>query len=127
MKIISSTWLRGLLRSNVAILLVGVMVAVLPVAMQTPQRANAAGMTGFSSVVAGDSFTCGVKTDGTVWCWGRNHKKQLGDGTTTTRSRPVQVIGLTGATQIIAGQGFACALKSNGTVACWGETMRRGN
>ena len=121
MKIISSTWLRGLLRSNVAILLVGVMVAVLPVAMQTPQRANAAGMTGFSSVVAGDSFTCGVKTDGTVWCWGRNHKKQLGDGTTTTRSRPVQVIGLTGVTQIIAGQGFACALKSNGTVACWGD------
>jgi alpha-tubulin suppressor-like RCC1 family protein len=121
MTIISSTWLRGLLRSNVAILLVGVMVAVLPVAMQAPQRANAAGMTGFSHVAAGDTFTCGVKTDGTVWCWGRNHKKQLGDGTTTTRSRPVQVLGLTGATQIIAGQWFACALKSNGTVACWGD------
>ena len=121
MTIISSTWLRSLLRSNVAILLVGVMVAVLPVAMQAPQLANAAGMTGFSRVAAGDSFTCGVKTDGTVWCWGRNHKKQLGDGTTTTRSRPVQVLGLTGATQIIAGQGFACALKSNGTVACWGD------
>jgi alpha-tubulin suppressor-like RCC1 family protein len=113
--------LRKFLRCNLAVLIVSSAVVVLPVAMQTPQRANAAGMTGFSRVVAGDSFTCGVKTDGTVWCWGRNHKKQLGDGTTTTRSRPVQVLGLTGATQIIAGQWFACALKSNGTVACWGD------
>jgi len=109
------------LRCNLAALIVGLMVIALPVTLQSPQRANAAAMTGFSRVAAGDSFTCGVKTDGTVWCWGLNDVKQLGDGTTTNRTRPVQVTGLTDATQIIAGQGFACALKSGGTVACWGD------
>jgi alpha-tubulin suppressor-like RCC1 family protein len=32
-----------------------------------------------------------LKTDGTYWGWGRNDKGQIGDGTTTTRSSPVQV------------------------------------
>ena len=121
MTLFPASRLMTFLRCNLAALLVGLMVIALPVAMQSPQRASAAPMTGFSRVAAGDSFTCGVKTDGTVWCWGRNNVKQLGDGTTTNRTRPVQVIGLSGATQIIAGQGFACALKSDGTVACWGD------
>ncbi|MBJ7490676.1 MAG: hypothetical protein JHC59_05015 [Ilumatobacteraceae bacterium] len=121
MTLFSASRLITFLRSNVAALIVGLMVVALPVTLQTPQRANAAPMTGFSRVATGDSFTCGVKTDGTVWCWGRNNLKQLGDGTTTNRTRPVQVTGLTGATQVIAGQGWACVLKSDGTVACWGD------
>ena len=121
MTLFPASRIKTFLRCNLAALIVGLMVVALPVAMQSPQRANAAPMTGFSRVATGDSFTCAIKTDGTVWCWGRNNVKQLGDGTTTTRTRPVQVTGLTDATQIIAGQGFACALKSDGTVACWGD------
>ena len=34
-----------------------------------------------------------VKSDGTVWAWGRNMFGQLGDGTTTERENPVQVVG----------------------------------
>ena len=33
-----------------------------------------------------------LKTDGTVWAWGRNNYGQLGDGTTTERLTPVQVM-----------------------------------
>lgn len=121
MTLFSASRLMTFLRSNLAALIVGLMVVALPVTLQTPQRANAAPITGFTRVATGDSFTCGVKTDGTVWCWGRNNLKQLGDGTTTNRTRPVQVTGLTGATQVIAGQGWACVLKSDGTVACWGD------
>ena len=121
MTLFSASRLITFLRSNVAVLIVGLMVVALPVATQSPQRVEAAALTGFSRVAAGDAFTCGVKTDGTVWCWGRNDTNQLGDGTTTNRTRPVQVTGLTGATQVIAGQGFACALKLDGTVACWGD------
>jgi len=113
--------LKTFLRCNLAALIIGLMAVALPVALQSPHRADAAPMTGFSRVAAGDGFSCGVKTDGTVWCWGRNNVKQLGDGTTTNRTRPVQVTGLTDATQIIAGQGFACVLKLDGTVACWGD------
>lgn len=35
-----------------------------------------------------------MKEDGTVWTWGQNNYGQLGDGTTTNSSLPVQVINL---------------------------------
>ena len=37
--------------------------------------------------------TCGVQTNGTLWCWGDNQYGQLGQGTTdaSTHSSPVQV------------------------------------
>jgi alpha-tubulin suppressor-like RCC1 family protein len=33
-----------------------------------------------------------ITSDGTVWAWGHNSDYQLGDGTTTDRNAPVQVI-----------------------------------
>ncbi len=35
--------------------------------------------------------TCAILADGGLWCWGSNHHGQLGDGTTSNRSRPVRV------------------------------------
>ena len=40
---------------------------------------SAPGLT-FQSVAAGDSFTCGVGTDGLGYCWGNNSAGQLGAG-----------------------------------------------
>ena len=62
-----------------------------------------------------------VKTDGTVWAWGRNDLGQLGDGTTTERTTPVQVSGVTGVDAVGAGDSHTVALKSDGTVWAWGE------
>ena len=112
--------LRSFARCGLAVMLIGLMALVLPIATQTPQRANAAAMTGFTQVSISGAFTCALKTDGTVWCWGNNAAGKLGDGTTTNRTRPVQVSGLTGVTSVEAGYDFTCALKSNGTVWCWG-------
>ena len=112
--------LRSFARCGLAVMLIGLMALVLPIATQTPQRANAAAMTGFTQVSISGAFTCALKTDGTVWCWGNNGAGKLGDGTTTNRNRPVQVSGLTGVTRVEAGYDFTCALKSNGTVWCWG-------
>ena len=83
--------------------------------------AHAAAFTGFTRVAVGGDFTCARKSDGTVWCWGLNNSGQLGDGTTTNSTRPVQVSGITNATQVAAGSVSACALLSNGTVKCWGK------
>ena len=44
-----------------------------------------------ASVSAGQYHTVGIKTDGTLWAWGRNSEGQLGDGTTTQRTTPVQI------------------------------------
>jgi alpha-tubulin suppressor-like RCC1 family protein len=43
---------------------------------------------------AGGSHTCGIRSNGTLWCWGNNADGRLGDGTTTNRPLPTQVGGL---------------------------------
>ncbi|MDD3179012.1 MAG: fibronectin type III domain-containing protein [Opitutaceae bacterium] len=72
------------------------------------------------AVAAGGSHTVTLKSDGTVWAWGYNSYGQLGDGTTTQRTTPVQVSGLTGVVAIAAGGSHTVAAKSDGTVRAWG-------
>jgi hypothetical protein len=55
-----------------------------------------------------------------AWAWGANNQGQLGDGTTTNRSTPVQVSSLTGAWYVAAGRNHSLGIKSNGTVWAWG-------
>ncbi len=69
----------------------------------------------------GESHTVALQNDGTVWAWGYNVNGQLGDGTTTNRSLPVQVSGLTGVSAIKAGWKHTVALKNDGTVWNWGD------
>ncbi len=52
--------------------------------------------------------------------WGWNDYGQLGDGTKTTRTAPVQVSGLTGVAAIEGGRHFGLAAKTDGTVWGWG-------
>src|SRR5258708_25783645 len=67
-----------------------------------------------------------LKSDGTVYAWGRNTAGQLGDGSRSDSVAPFEVLGLngfnflTGISQISAGQNFSLALKSDGTVWAWG-------
>lgn len=80
---------------------------------------------GLSSVVAvsaGDIHSLALKSDGTVWAWGYNSSGQLGDGSTTYRSTPVQVQGgLSNVVAIYAGANHSLALKADGTLWAWGS------
>lgn len=51
-------------------------------------------LTGVRAVAPGRRHVCVQKTDGTVWCWGKNDRGQLGDGTVVDSIYPVQVKGL---------------------------------
>jgi alpha-tubulin suppressor-like RCC1 family protein len=86
--------------------------------------APAAGLANVIAVAAGGEHSLALKSDGTVWAWGRNLEGQLGDGGTTSRPVPSQVSGLSGITAIAAGEYHSMALKSDGTVWCWGSNSR---
>ena len=80
--------------------------------------------TDWAWVVAGANHCVAVKTTGTLWAWGLNTSSQLGDGTTTLRSAPVQIgtlttWGQTGA-QLHAGADFTLAIRTDGTLWAWG-------
>ena len=76
----------------------------------------------WKQVEAGRLVSCGVKTDGTLWTWGRNNYGQLGDNTTDDKSSPVQIFG--GGTnwkQVSKGTQHMAAIKTNGTLWSWGR------
>lgn len=61
-----------------------------------------------------------LRRDGTVWAWGLNNHGQLGDGTATNQTTPVQVVGLTDVVAIAAGRFHSLARKKDGTIWAWG-------
>jgi len=83
-----------------------------------------AGLSDVTAIAAGFAHTVALKSDGSVWAWGRNGVGQLGDGSTTGAdegtSSPVQVAGLSDVTAIAAGSSHTVALKSDGSVWAWG-------
>ena len=60
---------------------------------------------------------------GSLWGWGKNTEGQIGDGTTTQRSRPVQIAGTTWNLISNAGSywvGASAGIKTDGTLWVWG-------
>jgi alpha-tubulin suppressor-like RCC1 family protein len=62
-----------------------------------------------------------IRSDDTLWAWGYNGDGQLGDGTTTSRSSPVQVSGGGAWKYIAVGRYSTVGIKTDGTLHGWGS------
>ena len=62
----------------------------------------------FTSISAGYIHTCGVRSDGSVACWG--------DDTSDQAATPKGTF-----VSVSAGEDHTCGVKTDGTVACWGD------
>jgi hypothetical protein len=74
-------------------------------------------------VAVGDDHACALMLDNSLYCWGRNDRGQLGDGTLVDSATPMKVAFPMGATpvHIALGAKHSCALMEGGTVLCWGD------
>ena len=84
-----------------------------------------AGGTNWKQVSSGLQIVSAVKTDGTLWTWGSGAGGRLGDGTTVSKSSPVQTVaGGTNWRQVSAGLDLCAAIKTDGTLWTWGHNDR---
>lgn len=72
------------------------------------------------AISASLGFTLALRTDGTLWGWGRNLEGQLGDGTTTRRTSPIRIGVVDSWRSVATGGNHAVALRNDGTLWAWG-------
>jgi alpha-tubulin suppressor-like RCC1 family protein len=91
----------------------------------TPTRVLTPGGVTFVSLETGGPTACGLTGGGAIYCWGRNDRGQVGDGTNTQRLTPVLVQAPSGVTfsGLSVGADYACALAASGPAYCWGNNV----
>lgn len=87
-----------------------------------------------TAIAAGRHSAYALTENGTVWAWGGNEERQLGNGVPYCQHVPVQVTALTGVKAVATrgrftiqgykpGLGYTCAVASDGTVWEWGKHL----
>jgi alpha-tubulin suppressor-like RCC1 family protein len=79
----------------------------------------------WTEVSVGASDTCGIRADGSLWCWGANTYGQLGTGEHASRMdvpQPVTRPARGGWASVSAGAAHTCATRTNGNLWCWGAS-----
>jgi alpha-tubulin suppressor-like RCC1 family protein len=86
-----------------------------------------AGGTNWKQVSAGNRHTAAIKTDGTLWIWGRNYLRALGTNDSVDRLSPVTTFaGGTNWKQVTGGSDCTTAIKTDGTLWVWGFNSSNG-
>jgi rubredoxin len=83
-----------------------------------------AGGTNWKQVARGYNTNAAIKTDGTLWTWGRANQGALGDPGQTSASSPVQTIAAgTNWKQVAIKFWSVAAIKTDGTLWMWGANL----
>jgi alpha-tubulin suppressor-like RCC1 family protein len=90
-------------------------------AWDNPIPTEVTGGRRYRAVEAGQFHTCAITTDNRAFCWGRNRKGQLGDGTLNNHTAPVAVARGLLFRQISAGFEHSCGVTTANRAYCWGE------
>ncbi len=87
--------------------------------------AQAPNVTDFQQISTGYQHSCGIRADGTAWCWGTNGYGELGNDTVVDRSDDAVPVALEGELRDIAtGLNFSCGVLMDSTLWCWGRNTQ---
>lgn len=79
------------------------------------------GFTDWVQVSAGGFNTGGIRSNGSLWMWGRNNYGQLGNNTATNTSSPVSVVGGFTDWADLNASSTVNAIRANGVAYSWGR------
>jgi alpha-tubulin suppressor-like RCC1 family protein len=85
------------------------------------------GLDQVTGLALGNGFSCALRADGRVWCWGANDQGELGRGTVDdeTHLTPQPVVLPRKAVALESGSDHVCALTAERQVFCWGANTTR--
>ena len=81
-------------------------------------------LAAWGAITGGQQNSLAVRTDGTLWGWGRNHYGQLSLGDVAARSSPVQVGTLATWSAVSSGMNQSFGIKADGTLWAWGHNSK---
>ncbi len=92
-----------------------------PLQVRTPTRVGNA--DDWIAVDAGQDTTCGLRADGSLWCWGVNAFGQAGQPPSQPITAPRRVGADTGYVGVSTDTFTTCAWKSSGALSCFGRNV----
>lgn len=81
------------------------------------------GVTDIVAISAGARHFAALKSDGSVWTWGKNDVGQLGNGSNISSDIPRRVAGVGEVSVMAAGNDATLVVKKDGTVWGWGKDI----
>lgn len=76
--------------------------------------------TYWSSISAGRTHSCGVRDDGSFWCWGDNGESQISSAPLKGQPTPLLTPYSKPAMKLFAGDSMGCIIDAAQRLHCWG-------